>query len=136
LAQFRQKPEKFSIAYNRVRATRCLLLKVVRQIRRELELEHSFIANSAMPIVFYNYAAIRDAVEGETGHHLSAQTVINYAKKWGYYLERPKRQSHTREVLTDSVGMLLQHDASHHQWSPYVFRSDGKPLKWSLITTL
>ncbi len=136
LAQFRQKPEKFSIAYNRVRATRCLPPKVVRQIRRELELEHSFIANSAMPIMFYNYAAIRDAVESETGHHLSAQTVINYAKRWGYYLERPKRQVHTREVLTDSVGMLLQHDASHHQWSPYVFRSDGKPLKWSLITTL
>jgi hypothetical protein len=32
--------------------------------------------------------------------------------------------------------MLLQHDASIHQWSPYVFRPDGKPLKWSLITTL
>jgi len=136
LARFRDKPKDFSVAYNRVKATRHLPPKVVKQIRKELETERSFVTNPNMPIMFYNYSAIRDAVEEDTGHNLSAQTVINYAKRWGFYLERPKRKAHTREVLTDSVGMLLQHDASIHQWSPYVFRSDGRPLKWSLITTL
>lgn len=136
LAQFREKPKEFSIAYRRARATRALPPKAVRQIRKELEAEHGLIANPSMPIMFYNYAAIRDAVEDSTGQTLSAQTVVNYARKWGYYIERPKRKSHTREVLTDSVGMLLQHDASAHQWSPYAKRPDGKPLKWSLITTL
>ncbi len=136
LAQFRDKPKAFSVAYHRVRTTRSLPAKVVRQVRKELEVEHSFITNPAMPIMFYNYAAIRDAVEDSTGQKLSSQSVVNYAKRWGYYIERPKRKQHTREVLTDSVGMLLQHDASLHQWSPYVKRPDGKPLKWSLITTL
>lgn len=136
LARFREKPKDFSVAYRRTRAPHSLPPAVVRQIRRELELEQSFIANPAMPILFYNYAAIRDAVETSTGHTLSAQTVVNYAKKWSFYLERPRAKSHTREVLTDSVGMLLQHDASSHQWSPYVLRPDGKPQKWSLITTL
>lgn len=136
LARFRNKPKEFTVAYSRVVKTRVLPPTVVKQIRKELEIERGFIQNLAMPIMFYNYAAIRDAVEVNTGHCLSAQTVINYARRWGFYIERPKRKGHTREVLTDSVGMLLQHDASIHQWSPYVVRSDGKPLKWSLITTL
>ncbi|MCL4357759.1 hypothetical protein M1512_02595 [Patescibacteria group bacterium] len=136
LAQYRDKPKQFSVAYNRLKATRSLPPKVVKQIRRELETERGYVTNPNMSIMFYNYSAIRDVVEEETGYNLSAQTVINYAKRWGFYLERPKRKAHTREVLTDSVGMLLQHDASSHQWSPYAFRPDGKPLKWSLITTL
>jgi len=136
LARFRNKPKEFSVAYRRVRATRTLPPPVVKQIRKELEIEHGLIKNVANPVMFFNYAYIRDNVEASTGYKLSAQTVINYAKRWNYYIEKPKRKAHTREVLTDSVGMLLQHDASHHQWSPYVFRSDGKPQKWSLITTL
>ena len=136
LARFRNKPKEFSVAYSRVVKTHVLPSVVVKRIRKELEIERGFIQNPAMPIVFYNYAAIRDAVENSTGQSLSAQTVINYARRWGFYIERPKGKGHTREVLTDSVGMLLQHDASLHQWSPYVVRSDGKPLKWSLITTL
>lgn len=137
LAQFRDKPADFSVAYHRLRAARSLPPVVVKQIRKELEMERGFITNPAMPIMFYNYAAIRDVVEASSGHNLSAQTVINYARRWGFYIERPKRGAgHTRQVLTDSVGMLLQHDASLHQWSPYALRHDGKPLKWSLITTL
>jgi len=136
LAQYRNKPKDFSVAYKRIGKTRVLPPVVVKQIRKELETEQGFIQNPAMPIMFYNYAAIRDAVEDNTGQSLSAQTVINYARRWGFYIERPKRKAHTREVLTDSVGMLMQHDASLHQWSPYAFRKDGKPLKWSLITTL
>jgi hypothetical protein len=136
LARFRDKPKEFSVAYRRVWATRTLPSAVVKQIRKELEIEQGLIKSAANPVMFFNYAYIRDNVEANTGHKLSAQTVVNYAKRWNYYIEKPKRKAHTREVLTDSVGMLLQHDASIHQWSPYVFRSDGKPLKWSLITTL
>lgn len=136
LSKYRDKPKSFSVAYKRTVPNRHLAPKVVKQIRHELEIERGFVNNPNMPIMFYNYSAIRDVVEEETGYNISAQTVVNYAKKWGYYIERPKRKAHTREVLTDTVGMLLQHDASTHQWSPYVFRPDGKPLKWTLITTL
>ena len=35
-----------------------------------------------------------------------------------------------REVATEAVGMLLQHDSSTHRWSPHV------NVSWDLITTL
>ena len=138
LQAFRSDSTAFTISYARKTPNNSLPKTVVQCIHRELEAEKRFIDNPAMPIMFYNYANIRDIVADKTGHEqLAAQTVINYAKKWGFYLERPKnRPRHTREVLTNYIGMLLQHDASLHQWSPYAFLPDGKPRKWSLITTL
>jgi hypothetical protein len=138
LKAFRNNSKGFSIAYGRDYANRQLPPNIVARIRRELEIDKRLIDNPNMPIMFYNYSSIRDEVEKHTGYPLSAPTVINYAKKWGYYIERPKHRSsiHTREVLTNHVGMLLQHDASLHQWSPYARDSRGQPIKWSLITTL
>lgn len=37
---------------------------------------------------------------------------------------------HDREVLTNYIGELIQHDSSYHRWSPYVDE------KWYLITSL
>ncbi len=55
----------------------------------------------------------------------------NRAKEWGYFIpKRKKEKAPPREVVTEAAGMLLQHDSSHHKWSPY---SDKK---WTLITTL
>jgi len=137
LAVYRANKQSFSVTYNRKTTNRKLPHNVAIHIRRELEQDKRLIDNPAIPIMFYNYSAIRDTVEETIDHSLSAQTVINYAKKWGYYIERPKsRKSHTREVLTTHIGMLLQHDASLHQWSPYAKDIRGKPIKWSLITTL
>ncbi len=137
LAKYRKNPKEFDVAYGRKTSNRKLPQNVIARIRRELETDKSYINNPNIPILFYNYSAIRDAVEEQTGYNLTAQTIINYAKAWGYYIERPKkRPGHTREVLTDYIGMLLQHDASTHQWSPYAKDSRGQPIKWSLITTL
>jgi transposase len=138
LAKYKQNPSQFTITYGRNYANRKLNTPIIQHIRRELEIDKRLIDNPNMPIMFYNYASVRDAVAEKTGYDkLSAQTVINYAKKWGYYIERPKnKRVHTREVLTDYVGMLLQHDASLHQWSPYAVDDKGKAVKWSLITTL
>ena len=36
----------------------------------------------------------------------------------------------TAEVITTAIGALIQHDASHHRWSPYA------KDKWVLITSL
>ena len=137
LARWRKDKANFTVRYKRRTANHALSKPVVATIHRELEADAGFIANPAMPIMFYNYSAIRDAVEDSTGQKVSAQTVINYAHKWGYYIERPKnKQPHDRQVLTSYTGMLLQHDASLHQWSPYAVLPDGSPEKWSLITTL
>ena len=137
LKSFRKNPSKFTIDYGRNYTNRRLPDNVVMQIRRELEIDKRLVDNPSMPIMFYNYSSVRDTVERLTGYNLSAQTVINYARKWNYYIERPKKKArHTREVLTTHVGMLLQHDASLHQWSPYIKDKRGRPVKWSLITTI
>lgn len=102
-----------------------------KAIRLELENEKQLIDNPAMPIKTYNYAALTDRVIERTGRKVSAQTVRNRAKTEGFYL--PKHQpktKHTRVVLTTATGLLLQHDASHHLWSPLADK------KWVLITTL
>ena len=46
------------------------------------------------------------------------------------YKARPKAKAHDREVLTASIGALVQHDASIHLWSPYA------QDKWTLITSI
>jgi hypothetical protein len=57
-------------------------------------------------------------------------TIIDRAKKNGHYLKKPKRTIHDREVLTNYVGELIQHDSSYHLWSPCAHE------KWYLITSL
>lgn len=100
-------------------------------IRIELARDKALVSNKDIPVTTYNYRAIRDNVVAQTGQGLSAQTVRNRAKAWGYYLERPKpKAKHTREVLTSATGLLLQHDASTHLWSPLAEQ------KWVLITTI
>lgn len=43
---------------------------------------------------------------------------------------RRKPLPHTREVVTTSIGALIQHDALLHLWSPYAQE------KWTLITSI
>lgn len=61
---------------------------------------------------------------------VSLPTIINRAKKNGFYLGKPKKTSHDREVLTNYAGELIQHDSSHHLFSPLA------GCKWYLITSL
>jgi len=111
--------------------TRQIANEVEAAIRKELQAEKQLIANPDMPVKFYNYAAIRDSVVQKTSKRVCAQTVRNRAKAWGYYLPRPaSKAKHIRVVLTTATGLLLQHDACHHLWSPYAER------KWCLITTI
>jgi transposase len=115
----------------RTNAHRKIDPKLETVIRIELENEKRLIANPAMPVKTYNYAAITDRVTEQTGLRVSAQTIRNRAKTWGFYLEkRQPKTRHTRVVLTTATGLLLQHDASHHLWSPFA------DSKWVLITTL
>jgi hypothetical protein len=41
-----------------------------------------------------------------------------------------RKKVHDREVITTAIGALIQHDGSHHRWSPYARD------KWVLITSL
>jgi hypothetical protein len=62
----------------------------------------------------YNYSYIRDLLETNYHQRVSLATVIDRAKKHGFYLKkRPKKAPHDREVLTNYVGEIIQHDASY-----------------------
>ena len=56
--------------------------------------------------------------------------LLTRAKRGGFYLKKSKKKAHDREVLTNYVGELIQHDSSHHKRSPYA------KSKWYLITSI
>lgn len=130
LSSYRKNPNKFNISYNRTKSNNRISPYVEKKIRSELEDEKKIIANPQIPVSCYNYSAIRDAVEKFTGEQVSVNSIINRAKDWGYYMIRPPRKAHDREVITTAIGMLIQHDSSHHLWSPFAVD------KWSLITDI
>ena len=57
-------------------------------------------------------------------------TIIDRAKKHGFYLKKSKRKAHDREVLTNYTGELIQHDSSLHLFAP------AAKEKWYLITSI
>lgn len=131
LAEYRKDRKAFSIDYPRNTPNRRIDTRVEATIRSELEKEKMIIDNRAIPVAEYNYSAVRDAVEQETGKTVSLSTVINKAKRWEFYLvDKPPKKQHDREVFTDAIGMLMQYDSSHHLWSPFA------KTKWTLITNL
>jgi hypothetical protein len=89
------------------------------------------IENPAIPVRYYNYSYVRDLLETKYYQKVSLPTVIDRAKKHGFYVKRrPKNDPHDREVLTNYVGEIIQHDSSYHLWSP------SAKEKWYLITSL
>ncbi len=131
LREDRRDPDNFSIQYKRKRATKTISKDVEENIISELEKEKRLIEDKSIPITFYNYSYIKDQIYQAYGQKVSLPTIIVRAKKEGLYRPRKKeRRSHEREVLTNYVGELIQHDSSHHKFSPYADK------KWYLITTL
>ena len=130
LKEYRNDPDKFSICYQRKRATRKIDKEVEESIIKELSLERRLIENKDMLIKFYNYSYIKDQLYDKYRQKVSLPTIIDRAKKNGFYFLRPERKTHDREVLTNYVGELIQHDSSYHKWSPYADE------KWHLITSL
>jgi hypothetical protein len=50
---------------------------------------------------------------------VSSPTIIARAKSLGCYQPHARKKVHDREVITTAIGTLIQHDGSHHRWSPY-----------------
>jgi len=130
LKQYRQNPEGFSIEYKRELKTRKIPQSIEDNIIRELAVEKNIILNKDVPLKFYNYSYIKDLLETKYNQKVSLPTIIDRAKKNSFYLKKPDRSIHDREVLTNYVGELIQHDSSHHLFSP------SAKEKWYLITSL
>lgn len=128
LRQYRRGMDEFSLAYQRTTPTR-LPASAEKQIEAELMLEKGLIEDPSLPISNYNYAAIRDRL-AKHGVIVSSPTIIARAKDFGCYQPHRRKKAHDREVVTTAIGALIQHDASHHRWSPYARE------RWALITSL
>jgi len=99
-------------------------------ILAELYMDKKLIADKSNMVRGYNYSYIKDRLLSRYGHKVSLPTIIDRAKRYGFYDKKKKKAAHDREVLSNYAGELLQHDSSHHRWSPYAEK------KWYLITTL
>jgi hypothetical protein len=128
LRQYRQDSDKLTLAYQRSSPKR-LSAWVEGEIEKELMLDKDLIDDSTLPVTGYNYAAIRDRL-ARRGITVSSPTIIARAKSLGCYQPHRRKKAHDREVVTTAIGALIQHDASHHRWSPYARE------RWVLITSL
>ncbi len=131
LKEYRDNPAGFSIQYKRTQATRTIAFPIEQNILKELAVAKKFINNKDMPIWSYNYSFIKNELEKRYHQQVSVPTIISKAKKYGFYIGKPKKhKAHDREVITNNVGELVQHDSSWHLWSPYA------KSKWWLITSI
>ena len=128
--KYRKNPDSFSIKYKRKGTSRKISKDIEDNIMKELEIDKQLIADPEVPLRLYNYSYIKDRLMSNYGQRVSTPTIINRAKRGGFYLKKSKKKAHDREVLTNYVGELIQHDSSHHMWSPYADR------KWYLITSI
>jgi len=92
-------------------------------------MEKDLIKNKNIPIKYYNYSYIKDLLEQKCNQKVSLPTIIDRAKRNHFYFLKPKRKAHDREALTNYPGELIQHDSSHHSFTPYTAG------KWHLITS-
>jgi hypothetical protein len=127
--QYKENPQHFTIQYERNTPLR-ISQDIEQNILKELSIEKEIIHNKEIPLKSYNYSYIRDRLRRTYYQKISLPTIIDRAKKHGFYLRKPQRTAHDREVLTRYVGELIQHDASHHLWAP------AAQEKWYLITSL
>ena len=128
LKLFRDDPKDFTIAYHRKTPAK-LSSQAEDKIKRALLKEKKIVEDPDLPISGYNYSAIHDRLKKQDVQ-VSVPTIINRAKQLGCHKPRKKKKSHDREVLTESIGALIQHDASKHLWAPLAKQ------KWYLITSI
>ena len=128
LKQYRHDPSRLCLGYRRETPTR-ISARAEKEIEKELMVEKNLIDDYTLPITTYNYSAIRDRL-AKRDIKVALSTIIGRAKGLGCYQSHPRKKAHDREVITAAIGALIQHDASHHRWSPYARE------RWVLITSL
>jgi len=130
LKNYKKDKTNFTIDYSRKKPNNRIEGEVEDDILSELYMDSKLIADKSNTVRGYNYSYVKDRLLTRYGHKVSLPTIIDRAKKYGFYQAKKKKKVHDREVLSNYTGELLQHDSSHHRWSPYVKE------KWYLITTL
>lgn len=128
--RYQQAPDAFSIQYARRKPTRGISPAIEMNILKELAAEKRLIQDKDIPLHAYNYTYIKDRLADAHHQVVSVPTIIDRAKKHGFYLKKSPHPMHAREVLTQYAGELIQHDSSFHLWAP------AAQERWCLITSL
>ena len=119
LKEYKADPIKFSIQYSRATATRGIAPEIEKNILKELAIDKKAIESKEVPLKYYNYSYIKDRLLKVYKQTVSLPTIINRAKKNDFYIQRKEHnKSHDREVLTNYIGELIQHDSSYHLFAP------------------
>lgn len=129
LQNYQRNPENFSIQYHRSTKSR-IPENLENNILEGLKADKKLLKNPKIPIKSYNYSFLQRRLKEEHNQSVSLFTIINRAKKHGFYLANRPKKAHDREVITNYVGELIQHDSSHHLFAP------AAACKWYLITSL
>lgn len=131
LKMYRNHPAKFSIEYRRTFSNNQIRTVIYNLILEELKKQKALIVDKEVPLRRYNYSFIKDKLQRKYNQTVSLPTIINRAKKHNFYiLKRKTKNEHSREVLTNYIGELIQHDSSYHVFSP------SAKERWCLITSL
>lgn len=113
LDEYKNNPDSFTIQYKR-KTKRKIKKNLEKVILKELEKEKEMIENKDISIRTYNYSYIRDLILEKYEEKVSLPTIIKRAKENNYYiLRKGKKKTHDREVLTNYIGELIQHDTSN-----------------------
>jgi hypothetical protein len=129
LKDYRKDPDGFILAYVRHTPKR-LTKKIEKTIQTVIREDERLVKDKEISVCTYNYAALQDRLKHKYDIRVSRTTIVSRAKEMGCYIQKRERRVHDREVLTNNIGELIQHDSSHHLWSPYA------EAKWYLITSL
>lgn len=129
---YRDNPDALEISYSRTSATNTIEDSIKEHILKELAIEkEKIIDNPDVPTNRYNYSYLQNLVQEKYEEKVSLPTIISLAKANDYWkAKRKKEGTHTRVVLTNFIGELIQHDASDHLFAPDALQ------KWHLITSL
>lgn len=131
VAKYENDSQNFTIEYERKVPTRKLDPKIETNIFKELKIEkEKIVDNPKVPTKRYNYSYLKNLLNQKYQQKVSLPTIINRAKEKDYWKPKPPKKIHDREVITNYVGELVQHDTSFHLFAP-----DGD-IKWYLITSL
>lgn len=129
---YQKDNHSFPLIYSRTTPNNRVRETVKKHVLDELSFEkEKIIDNPNVPTNRYNYSYIRELILEKYQENVSLPTIIALAKEHDFWKPKRKKQhTHTRQVLTNFVGELIQHDSSHHLFAP-----DSRE-KWYLITSI
>lgn len=118
---YKEDSENFSVTYIREKQTRKLETKMDELIALELRADKKLIENEKIETVTtYNFNAVRDEIRRKYKKEISSGTIRNRAISWGFWKPKNKSSKTYIEFEAGGFGVLWQHDASIHKWSPYM----------------